>query len=75
MSYEEPHKMGQARCLAESAEAFQIELSDPEVIALTGDRVHWIPKSQIHDDSEVYEVFGQGELVVREWFAEQRGWL
>lgn len=37
----------------------------------------WVPKSQIHDDSEVYdaEEHANGMLVVSEWFATQKGWL
>lgn len=34
---------------------------------------HWIPKSQIHDDSEVYEEGHEGRLVVTQWIAEQKG--
>lgn len=33
----------------------------------------WIPKSQITDDSEVYETGTEGTLVVTEWIAEQKG--
>lgn len=35
----------------------------------------WVPKSAIHDNSELWEV-GQppGQLVVKQWFAEKRGW-
>lgn len=35
----------------------------------------WIPKSQIQDDSEVYEKGGEGVLVVSSWLAQQEGWL
>jgi hypothetical protein len=34
----------------------------------------WVPKSQVHDESEVYASGGEGRLVVTRWFAEQRGW-
>lgn len=36
---------------------------------------HWIPKSQIHDDSEVYDGDSNstGTLVVSEWIAKQKG--
>jgi hypothetical protein len=34
---------------------------------------HWIPKSQIHDDSEVWTKDQEGELVVTEWIAKQKG--
>lgn len=32
----------------------------------------WIPKSQIADDSEVYESGTEGTLVVSQWIAEQK---
>jgi hypothetical protein len=35
----------------------------------------WLPKSQITEDSEVYEVGDEGTLTITEWLAEQRGWL
>lgn len=34
---------------------------------------HWIPKSQIDDDSEVYALGTDGDLVVSEWIALQKG--
>jgi hypothetical protein len=34
---------------------------------------HWIPKTQIHDDSEVWEEGQEGELVITEWIAKQKG--
>jgi hypothetical protein len=33
----------------------------------------WIPKSVIHDDSEVFKDGDTGELVVKNWFAEKEG--
>jgi len=55
--------------IAESPKAILVKFGDdgPE-----GE--HWIPKSQIHDDSEVYEATGTGALIVSEWFAKQKGW-
>lgn len=35
----------------------------------------WVPKSQIHDDSETYKSGTNGTLIVTQWFAEQRGWV
>lgn len=35
----------------------------------------WIPKSVIHDDSEVYAVGDEGTLIVLEWFAKKEGYL
>lgn len=34
----------------------------------------WVPRSVIHDDSEIYEGDHEGELVVEGWFAEKEGW-
>lgn len=39
------------------------------------DEPQWIPHSQIHEDSEVYKVGTDGNLLVSEWFAEKRGWV
>lgn len=33
----------------------------------------WIPKSQIDDDSEVYEKGTFGKLVISEWIAKEKG--
>lgn len=35
----------------------------------------WVPKSVIHDDSEVYgqTAPGPGDLLVKEWWAAERG--
>jgi hypothetical protein len=38
----------------------------------------WIPFSQIHDDSEIWEDSKKGEkgkIVVSEWIAKKVGWL
>ena len=34
---------------------------------------HWIPKSQIDEDSEVYAEGHQGSLVITQWIADQKG--
>jgi len=34
---------------------------------------HWIPKSQIDDDSEVYEANTEGTLIIPRWLAEKNG--
>lgn len=38
----------------------------------TGDEI-WIPKSQICDNSEVYEDEQEGDVVVSAWWAEKNG--
>lgn len=35
---------------------------------------HWIPQSQIDDDSEVYRPGDEGTLIVNEWWAKKEGW-
>jgi hypothetical protein len=36
---------------------------------------HWVPKSQIDDDSEVYKANTEGVLIVSDWLAKQKGWV
>lgn len=38
---------------------------------------YWIPKSQLHDDSEVYDADdnSEGNLVITEWLAKQKNLL
>lgn len=33
----------------------------------------WVPKSCIHDDSEVYAEDDEGRLAVKRWWAEREG--
>ncbi len=33
----------------------------------------WVPKSVIHDDSEVYKAGTDGQLIVKLWWAEKEG--
>lgn len=42
------------------------------LVEIDGER-HWIPKSQIVDESEVYKEKQTGKLVITEWFAEKEG--
>ena len=61
------HRIENARCIRESEKAILVEADELE------DAV-WVPKSQVHMDSEVWEDGGDGVLIVSDWFAEQRGW-
>lgn len=54
-----------ARALKETAKALLIDAGDEQV---------WVPKSVIHDDSEVYAAGHEGELVVQAWFGRKHGW-
>jgi hypothetical protein len=33
-------------------------------------KAHWIPQSQIHDDSEIWKLGDKGKLVITRWMAE-----
>lgn len=58
-----------ATCVKETDKALLVRIPEDD------DKEHWIPKSQIHDDSEVYdgEDNAHGKLVITHWIAEQRG--
>jgi len=60
-----PWRQEGVECIRETDRALLVRLED-------GDE-HWIPKSVIHDDSEVYELGGEGTLVVQGWFARKEG--
>lgn len=34
----------------------------------------WVPKSQVHDDSEAYKKGQEGKIVLPLWLAEREGW-
>ncbi len=57
---------GEWKCTAETAKAILVESP--------GKKDRWIPISQVHDDSEVFERGGSGKLAVRKWFAVKEGW-
>lgn len=63
----EPHNLGAARCKSETSAAILVHVDE------LGEAL-WVPKSQVHDDSEVYAEGHSGDLVVTEWFARQKGW-
>jgi hypothetical protein len=48
------------------------ETSKALLVEFEGEKV-WIPRSQIHDDSEVYAEGHTGTLIVSRWIAEQKG--
>ena len=60
-----------------------VELEDVSVEAETDlallcnidDKRHWIPKSVVHEDSEVSSEGDTGTIVLQRWFAEKKGGL
>lgn len=50
-----------------------VQESDRALCVLIDGQRRWVPKSVIHDDSEVYRDGDRGTLVVKEWWAEKEG--
>ncbi len=46
--------------------------TDSALLCVIGGEEIWIPKSQVDDDSEVYEKGGSGRLVITRWIAEKK---
>lgn len=57
--------LGKAKVVGATDKALRVEVEDMGTI--------WVPRSVIHDDSEVYDEGHEGELVVKRWFAEKEG--
>jgi hypothetical protein len=59
-----PESLGHGKVLKASDKALEIELTE------LGE-TRWIPRSVIHDDSDVYddEDHNDGEVVVHQWWA------
>jgi len=49
--------------------------TDKAILVSDGTIELWVPKSVVHDDSEVYAADTEGDLVLAEWWAEQNGLL
>jgi hypothetical protein len=56
-----------AKCVKETAKAILVEAKD-----LPGGQL-WIPKSVLHEDSEVNEEGDEGRVVIKTWWAEDNG--
>jgi len=47
--------------------------SDKSLLCVIDGEEHWIPQTQIDDDSEVYKRGDEGKLVISRWIARQKG--
>jgi hypothetical protein len=47
--------------------------TDKALLCVIEGEEKWIPKSCVHDDSEVFAEGDTGELAVKSWFAEKEG--
>jgi len=63
--------------MSDDTVSFDVETVEAEsekaiLVEIEGEKF-WVPKSQIHDDSEVYSKrSGGGTLIVTRWWAEQK---
>jgi hypothetical protein len=65
----EKYSLGPAKLVQETDKALRVRLEDYD------DAEHWVPKSVVHDDSEVWDEHNdEGELVVSKWWAEKQSW-
>lgn len=62
----EPVEIEGCKATRETDKALLVEVEE------TGEE-YWIPKSQIQDDSEVYEKGHEGKLVLPRWLAKEKG--
>lgn len=60
----EPVTIEDVTATASSSKAILCDIDGEEI---------WIPKRQIHDDSEVYAKGHTGKLVITRWIAEEKG--
>ena len=74
MSGNEPISLGHVAVLRTTPLAMQVLLT--KASSVTKCREFWIPKSVIHDDSEVFrDTDIDGNLVVKTWWAEKNGFV
>lgn len=57
------------------ADVVAVKGSGKAVLCRIDGAEHWIPQSQIDDESEVWKEGDEGMLVVTEWIATQKGLL
>jgi len=43
------------------------------VLVYLGGKEYWVPKSQIHPTSDVYEKGQHGRIIITKWIAKERG--
>ena len=61
--------IGTGKAIRDTDKALLIEFTDD-----SHEEDKWFPKSQIHEDSEVYAVGHEGTVIISSWLAEQEGY-
>lgn len=64
MSKEDVEAFKDVTCVRQTPKAILVAIKGKE---------HWIPQSQIDEDSEVYKDGDQGTLIIKSWLAEKLG--
>lgn len=64
---DDKHTIDDAEAIGETDKALRVRTKEHGDV--------WVPKSVIHDDSEVFEKGGDGALIVKAWFARKEGWI
>lgn len=59
-------------CIEVEVERVKLATDKALLCIIEGEEV-WIPKSHIHDDSEVWGAGQAGTMIISEWLAEQKG--
>lgn len=76
VSGREPVTIGNGECIKETPDAILVELKRDRPDAhgfVTTDKQLWLPKSVLHDDSDVFKDGGTGKVIVYQWWAEKEG--
>lgn len=64
-SFRDPFRLEGVTAAFATKKALQVKLPDGQCM--------WVPKSVIHDDSEVWKLDQTGTLIVQGWWAEREG--
>ena len=62
---DEGHVFSDVKIVHQTDRAIKVKLDDEREI--------WVPKSVIHDNSEIWKVEEEGDLMVKRWWAEKEG--
>jgi hypothetical protein len=61
---DDAYVMGDGKVVGETDKAIRVLLTD-------ADAPQWVPKSVVHDDSEIWKTNDVGSLVVKKWWYEK----
>lgn len=64
---DEGHCVGFATVVHTTESAIKVDIGT--------DECEWLPRSQLHDNNEIWERGDEGELWVKTWIAKEKGWI